>query len=166
MSGARYIDLSARLIANSVIIVGGKLTRGSECWEWIGYRERRKGYAKIGVWNSLLQRRQSLWVHRVAYEWFLEEPIPPGMEVDHLCRNTGCINPAHFELVSKNENLARMHAADLTEKIYDLSGYIEALDTDYESHALSYPGWAAVHHVPSGAAALVSREIGSVLESA
>jgi HNH endonuclease len=156
MSGARYVDLSARLIANSVIIVGGKLTRGSECWDWLGYRDRKKGYGKLSVWNSLLQRAQSLWVHRVAYEWFKEELIPPGFEVDHLCRNTSCINPGHFELVSKIENISRMYAASLTEKIYDISGYIEALDSDYEGRALSHAGWVEVQHVPRGAEALVT----------
>lgn len=156
MSGTRYLDMGARLIANSVIIVGGKLTRGTECWDWTGYRDRRKGYGKLGIWSSKLQRRLSLWAHRVAYEWFKEEPIPPGMEVDHLCRNPSCINPGHFELVTKLENLDRKYAADLTEEIYDISGYIEALDSDYEGRALSHAGWVEIHNVPRGAEALVA----------
>ena len=34
-------------------------------------------------------------------------PIPNGMDLDHLCRNRWCINTAHLELVTRQENLAR-----------------------------------------------------------
>lgn len=44
--------------------------------------------------------------HRVAYEYFLG-PIPPGMEVDHLCRTRLCVNPMHLEVVGHRENVAR-----------------------------------------------------------
>lgn len=34
-------------------------------------------------------------------------PIPEGMELDHLCRNTLCVNPRHLEPVSHRENMQR-----------------------------------------------------------
>lgn len=34
-------------------------------------------------------------------------PIPEGMDLDHLCRNRWCVNTAHLELVTRQENLAR-----------------------------------------------------------
>ena len=45
--------------------------------------------------------------HRFAYE-LLIGPIPSGLTIDHLCRNTGCVNPAHMEPVTRAEN-ARRH---------------------------------------------------------
>lgn len=33
--------------------------------------------------------------------------IPEGMQVDHLCKNTGCVNPAHLEVVHPRGNIRR-----------------------------------------------------------
>ena len=44
--------------------------------------------------------------HRWAYEYF-KGPIPPGLQLDHLCRNRNCVNPAHLEPVTNRENLLR-----------------------------------------------------------
>jgi HNH endonuclease len=34
-------------------------------------------------------------------------PVPEGLELDHLCRNRACVNPAHLEPVSHRENVLR-----------------------------------------------------------
>lgn len=44
--------------------------------------------------------------HRVAYE-LEREPIPPGLEPDHLCKNRACVRPDHLELVTHRENVLR-----------------------------------------------------------
>ena len=44
--------------------------------------------------------------HRWAYEYF-KGPIPDGLQLDHLCRNRNCVNPAHLEPVTQRENLLR-----------------------------------------------------------
>jgi hypothetical protein len=41
--------------------------------------------------------------HRAAYT-LLVAPIPDGLTIDHLCRNTSCVNPAHLEPVTQREN--------------------------------------------------------------
>lgn len=42
------------------------------------------------------------------HRWERENgPIPDEMDLDHLCRNRWCVNPAHLELVTRKENLAR-----------------------------------------------------------
>lgn len=45
-------------------------------------------------------------IHRAVYEHFVGR-IPPGLTLDHLCRNRACCNPAHLEPVSVGENVLR-----------------------------------------------------------
>lgn len=69
------------------------------CWL---YRGRLKdGYAY--VWGD---EAKCAIGHRVAYE-SLVGPIPADMEIDHLCRVRNCINPAHLEAVTQDENKRR-----------------------------------------------------------
>jgi hypothetical protein len=70
-----------------------------ECWDWLGGRSGKGGaYGKF----------EGTSAHRVAYELFVGE-IPEGFEVDHLCVNAGCVNPAHLEAVTGHENRRRQH---------------------------------------------------------
>lgn len=44
--------------------------------------------------------------HRFA--WIRENgDVPAGLQLDHLCRNRGCVNPAHLEPVTQRENTMR-----------------------------------------------------------
>ena len=62
------------------------------CWEWQAARNWR-GYGRFAV------KRVEIGAHRVAYMMDVG-PIPDGLHLDHLCRNTSCVNPAHLEAVS------------------------------------------------------------------
>ena len=78
----------------------------SGCWEWIGAVHKKKygnyGQLRIGTrGNSKLFR-----AHRVSYEVFVGK-IGDGLEIDHLCHNTLCVNPDHLEEVTHNENMQR-----------------------------------------------------------
>lgn len=44
--------------------------------------------------------------HRYVYE-SIRGPIPEGLVLDHLCRNTSCVNPDHLEPVTYGENFRR-----------------------------------------------------------
>jgi hypothetical protein len=49
----------------------------------------------------------------LGHVWFWEElhgPVPDGFELDHLCRNRGCVNPDHLEVVTHEENVWRIRA--------------------------------------------------------
>jgi hypothetical protein len=72
------------------------------CWLWTGAARhgRSGGYARLKVAGRMRP------VHCVAYEAFVG-PIPDGLVIDHLCRNTLCANPAHLEPVTIGENLLR-----------------------------------------------------------
>lgn len=74
------------------------------CWEWIANRNPG-GYGIMHV-GSRSTGRGMRFAHRVVYEMFVE-PIPEGLEIDHLCRNRACCNPAHLEPVTNRENQRR-----------------------------------------------------------
>lgn len=70
-----------------------------ECWLWKA-STTTLGYGQVQFEGRL--RR----AHRVVFET-LVGPIPPGLQLDHLCRNPGCVNPAHLEPVTPRENTLR-----------------------------------------------------------
>lgn len=73
----------------------------SGCWEWTGSK-LPAGYGRFsygGDGNMGLAHRWSWEFHR--------GPIPAGMAIDHLCRNTSCVNPDHLEVVTYRENNIR-----------------------------------------------------------
>ena len=72
------------------------------CWLWTGACSRR-GYGAI---LADFPDRRMLCAHRAAYE-MLVGPIPDGLQLDHLCRNRPCVNPAHLEPVTGRENVLR-----------------------------------------------------------
>ena len=74
-----------------------RVNKAAACWLWIGARDK-DGYGKFG-WPPRM-------AHRISYE-FLVGPIQAGLEIDHLCRNPGCVNPAHLEPVTHKENMMR-----------------------------------------------------------
>lgn len=74
----------------------------SECWEWIAGRNR-SGYGIFRVGGA---GTSPVNAHRVAYE-ILRGAIPQGLDLDHLCRNRGCVNPAHLEPVTRKVNTLR-----------------------------------------------------------
>lgn len=75
------------------------------CWIWTG-SIGLNGYGKVSRGRSMT----SLLAHRVVYTMH-RGPIPEGKILDHLCRNRGCVNPAHLEPVTIAINNARGYGA-------------------------------------------------------
>lgn len=76
-----------------------RVEKGEGCWIWPD-ATNDAGYGQVH------HQGRVVYVHRLAYEQ-LVGPIPEGLVLDHLCRNTRCVNPAHLEPVTIGENVRR-----------------------------------------------------------
>ena len=65
------------------------------CWVWTGALDR-KGYGRLG----------GRLAHRLVYVLLVGD-IRDVLELDHLCRNRACVNPAHLEPVTHTTNVQR-----------------------------------------------------------
>lgn len=69
------------------------------CWNWTGAKNA-DGYAAF--WDGESQ----ISGHRFSYIVYRGE-IPSDLQIDHLCRNRGCVNPYHLEAVTGKINQHR-----------------------------------------------------------
>ncbi len=80
---------------------------GDGCWEWQG-TDNRHGYGQLRLGSRYPM------AHRSMYELF-RGPIPDGLVIDHLCRNTRCVRPSHLEPVTSAVNSQRGRNSALRE---------------------------------------------------
>lgn len=73
-------------------------TAHHECWPWRGSFNSH-GYGRYGATPAKM-------AHRLVYERHRGH-IPDGLVLDHLCRNTACVNPWHLEPVEQVVNMER-----------------------------------------------------------
>lgn len=71
----------------------------SGCWVW-PTRIAPSGYGRI------YHAGRDYLAHRVFYA-AANGSAPVGLDIDHLCRNRRCVNPAHLEAVTRKVNLNR-----------------------------------------------------------
>jgi HNH endonuclease len=80
-----------------------KVTMAGDCWLWTG-KVTPNGYGSFRGAGS-----RETGAHRWSYEFFRAE-IPAGLQLDHLCRVTRCVNPWHLEPVTARVNTMRAEA--------------------------------------------------------
>lgn len=75
-----------------------KVHKAEGCWIFTGALSKGYGVFRIGCKN--------VPAHRLSWELSLGL-IPKGLQIDHLCRNPSCVNPAHLEPVTQKTNVLR-----------------------------------------------------------
>ena len=94
-----------------------KVRKTDSCWIWSGATSSN-GYGVANVGGHIHNKR-SQPAHRAVYE-LLVGKIAKGKEIDHLCRVTLCVNPAHLEAVTHTENIRRSRGTKLNMEIANL----------------------------------------------
>lgn len=80
-----------------------RTVRDGDCLLWAD-AVQSSGYGSVGIGG------RTHLAHRVSYELNVG-PIPDGLQIDHVrdrgCHSRLCINPAHLEPVTPQENVRR-----------------------------------------------------------
>lgn len=70
-----------------------------ECWNWLGSK------TKTGYGLFWPERRTTRTAHSFAFELATEiRAATYVFDIHHKCYNKSCVNPAHLELFSRQEN--------------------------------------------------------------
>lgn len=83
----------------------------SGCWLWVGAHTRKSHY------GTFFDGEKDVSSHVFSYRYHIG-PIPPAMDIDHLCRNRYCVNPQHLEAVPRRVNAARGLCGQHMKKIW------------------------------------------------
>lgn len=91
------------------------------CWIWQKAKSRA-GYAIMRL--TFDAKPRAVNAHRWGYIQIVG-PISSGLTLDHLCRNTACVNPTHLEPVTHRENVRRglaMQTNEYCKRGHSMSG--------------------------------------------
>lgn len=76
-----------------------RVDQSGECWLWTG-PDNGRGYGRAWIEGELVYTHRAAWIDANG-------PIPDGLVLDHLCRTTLCVRPAHLEPVTQRINTIR-----------------------------------------------------------
>jgi hypothetical protein len=96
-----------RLNRNELAKIQRLIKNEGECWIWQG-PQTPNGYGKHKAGPGKTDRV----IHRIVWEHYNDRKVTEKLQLDHLCRNRLCCNPAHFEEVTGSENTIRQDHAN------------------------------------------------------
>lgn len=117
-----FKPIDDKLVARLMPKVTPRLAAVGECLEWSGAKTKT-GYGIVS-----LHKYGNFRVHRVAYVAANGE-IPPGLVIDHLCKNRACCNAQHMEAVTASENSHRT-AKGVCGRGHIVAGYNKYMHTN------------------------------------
>ena len=91
-----------------------KVNKAGACWIWDGHKSDN-GYGFFSLTYPGTKKAITLRAHR--YAWSLANgPIPDGIEIDHACHTTLCVNPAHLRSATRKQNSENRQGASKNSK--------------------------------------------------
>lgn len=99
-----------------------KVDKTTDCWIWTASKNKH-GYGYFRFEGRMVK------AHIWAYE-NVNGPVPDGLELDHLCRNTSCVRVDHLEAVPHRINVLRGNgiAAEHFRKKFCKNGHAFSLE--------------------------------------
>jgi len=68
----------------------------TDCWKWLASKTKT-GYGRFRSGKECIPS------HRFSFELY-KGKVPEGLEINHICNNTSCVNPSHLEAITHQEN--------------------------------------------------------------
>ena len=93
---------SPRMAMHEWIRFWSNVEKTAACWNWIGSVWKNKTLPYGRFWHREITWSAARFIYSVVHG-----KIPEGLTIDHLCKNSLCVNPNHLEAVTMKENILR-----------------------------------------------------------
>lgn len=97
-----------------------RIIKTDDCWLWNGYH----GGGGYAVFQGAAGNSRRV-AHRIIYQYYFGS-VDPGLVLDHICGNRGCVNPYHLRPATVKQNaehfikeLRRSNTSGVRGVVYD-----------------------------------------------
>lgn len=109
----RRADMSDKDIARFL----SRIDKSGDCWAWTGNSRISHGVER----GRISFKGKYVYAYRFSYAYFNGE-CPTNLQIDHMCHNTMCVNPAHLQAVTDEENKQNINGAHKNNKYSRIRG--------------------------------------------